>query len=69
MVTLTGFADSYAEKIDAEAAVKRVRGVRAVANDIEVRLLDERTDPEIAREAVLFHPSADLTITPLADKS
>jgi osmotically-inducible protein OsmY len=36
VVTLTGFADSYAAKIAAEAAVKSVRGVRAVANDIEV---------------------------------
>jgi osmotically-inducible protein OsmY len=52
VVTLTGFADSYAAKIAAEAAVKSVRGVRAVANDIEVRLLDERTDPEIAKDAL-----------------
>jgi osmotically-inducible protein OsmY len=52
VVTLTGFADSYAAKIATEEAVKRVRGVRAVANDIEVRLLDERTDPEIAKDAV-----------------
>ena len=52
VITLTGFVDSYAEKLAAEQTVKRVRGVRGVADDIEVRLRDERTDPEIAKEAV-----------------
>jgi osmotically-inducible protein OsmY len=52
VITLTGFVDSYAEKIAAEQAVKRVRGVRGVANDIEVKLQDERTDPEIAKDAI-----------------
>jgi osmotically-inducible protein OsmY len=54
VVTLTGFVKSYADKYEAEAAAKRVAGVVAVANDIEVRLpsVDERPDPEIAREAV-----------------
>jgi osmotically-inducible protein OsmY len=52
VITLTGFVDSYAEKIAAEEAVKRVRGVRAVANDIEVKVRDERTDPEIAKDAI-----------------
>ena len=39
---------------EAEAAAKRVAGVVAVANDIEVRMprFDERPDPEIARDAV-----------------
>ena len=41
VVTLTGFIDSYAGKLAAERVVKRVRGVRAVANDIKVRLLVE----------------------------
>jgi osmotically-inducible protein OsmY len=50
-VTLTGFVNSYAGKIAAERAAKRVRGVRAVANDVQVRLRLERTDPEIARDA------------------
>jgi osmotically-inducible protein OsmY len=49
--TLTGFIDSYAGKLAAERAAKRVRGVRAVANDIQVRLRLERTDDEIARDA------------------
>lgn len=50
VVTLTGFVDSYAGKLAAERAAKRVRGVRAVANDIQVRLRLERTDPEIAAD-------------------
>ena len=49
-VTLTGFIDSYAGKLAAERAAKRVRGVRAVANDIEVRLKLERTDADIAAD-------------------
>jgi osmotically-inducible protein OsmY len=54
VVMLTGFTKSYADKYEAETAAKRVSGVRAVVNDIEVRLpsVDERPDPEIAREAV-----------------
>jgi osmotically-inducible protein OsmY len=51
-VTLTGFVDSYAGKLAAERAAKRVRGVRAVANDIDVRLKLERTDADIAEDAV-----------------
>ena len=50
-VTLTGFIDSYAGKLAAERAAKRVRGVRAVANDIQVRLRLARTDEEIAHDA------------------
>ncbi len=50
-VTLTGFIDSYSGKLAAERAVKRVHGVRAVANDVEVRLRLERTDPDIAQDA------------------
>jgi osmotically-inducible protein OsmY len=54
VVTLAGFTKSYADKYEAEAAAKRVAGVAGVANDIEVRLpaLDERPDPDIARDAV-----------------
>jgi osmotically-inducible protein OsmY len=50
-VTLTGYIDTYAGKLAAERAAKRVRGVRAVANDIQVRLRLERTDADIARDA------------------
>ena len=54
VVTLTGFVHSYVDKYEAEAAAKRVAGVVGLANDIEVRLrnVDEKPDPEIAREAV-----------------
>ncbi len=52
VVTLTGFVHSYWDKDAAEKAVKRVYGVKGVANDIEVKLSSARTDPEIAREAV-----------------
>jgi osmotically-inducible protein OsmY len=51
VVTLTGFIDSYAGKLAAERAVKHVRGVRAVANDIIVRLKVDRTDADIATDA------------------
>ncbi|WP_439409058.1 BON domain-containing protein [Bradyrhizobium sp. DASA03076] len=54
IVTLAGFTRSYTDRLEAEAAAKRVAGVHAVANDIEVRLptIDQRPDPEIARDAV-----------------
>lgn len=51
VVTLTGFIDTYAGKLAAERVAKRVRGVRAVANDITVRLTVERTDADIAADA------------------
>jgi osmotically-inducible protein OsmY len=49
-VTLTGFVDTYAAKLAAERAAKRVAGVRVVANDIEVRLKLARTDADIAAD-------------------
>jgi osmotically-inducible protein OsmY len=53
VVTLSGWTDSFIKKWAAERAALRVRGVRAVANEIEVRLpgTAERTDPEIAAAA------------------
>ena len=50
-VTLTGFIDTYSGKLAAERAAKRVHGVRAVANDIDVRLRLDRTDADIAQDA------------------
>jgi osmotically-inducible protein OsmY len=49
VVTLTGWVDSYQKKWAAEDAAHRVRGVRVVANDIEVRLpsMPGKTDAEI----------------------
>src|SRR5258708_27358382 len=54
IVTLTGWVDSYTKKWAAEDAAKRVRGVKAVANDIEVRLprAAERTDADLAAAAL-----------------
>jgi osmotically-inducible protein OsmY len=54
VVTLTGFVPSYSDKYEAERVAKRVRGVTAVANDLEVKLAtgSERPDPDIARDAV-----------------
>jgi osmotically-inducible protein OsmY len=53
IVTLTGWVDSYTKKWAAEDAAHRVRGVKAVANDLEVRLPSaaERTDADIAAAA------------------
>lgn len=50
-VTLTGFIDTYWAKLAAERCAKRVRGVRAVANDLQVRLRLPSTDADIARDA------------------
>jgi osmotically-inducible protein OsmY len=51
-VTLTGYINTYAGKLAAERAAKRVRGVRGVANDLEVRLKIERTDADITADVV-----------------
>lgn len=54
VVTLSGTVDTYRKKIEAEAAAKKVIGVKAVAEDIEVKLSSngKRNDTDIA-EAVL----------------
>jgi osmotically-inducible protein OsmY len=71
VVTLTGWVDSYIKRWAAEDAAHRVRGVKAVANDIEVRLSTtaERTDADIAAAAVhalewdAFVPVENLDVT------
>src|SRR5205823_2417892 len=54
IVTLTGYVDSYTKRYYAEQAAKRVYGVKAVVNDLQVHLptSSERTDEDIARAAV-----------------
>jgi osmotically-inducible protein OsmY len=54
VITLTGHVESFAQKHAAETAVRRVKGVKAVAEEIEVRLPYEtkRSDEEIAGAAV-----------------
>jgi len=53
VVTLTGHVESLAEKHAAEVAARRIKGVRAIAEEIEVRLPFDakRTDDEIASAA------------------
>jgi osmotically-inducible protein OsmY len=64
IVTLSGIVDTYTKKLAAEQAAKRIAGVRAVAEDIQVGVSPyfRRTDAEIA-EAVLnalkWHTSVD----------
>ena len=52
-MTLTGVVDSYAKKLAAEKAAKGVYGVKAVAEDIEVKYTSDKgkTDTEIAKAA------------------
>ena len=54
IVTLTGFVDSYAKKLKAEAIVKDIKGVSALVEKIEVKFGGEGavTDAEIANQVV-----------------
>ena len=52
IVTLTGYVDSYAGKLAAERAAKRVAGVRVVASDINVCPRLPRTDADLACAAM-----------------
>ena len=54
IVTLTGTVDSYAKKLAAENAVKSVKGVKAVAEDIEVKYGTsfKRSDADIAKAVI-----------------
>jgi osmotically-inducible protein OsmY len=52
VVTLTGTVDTYLNKWRAEQAAHHVTGVTAVANDVTVRTIGERTDSDIAAAAV-----------------
>lgn len=69
VVTLTGYTDSYAAKLAAERAAQRVYGVRAVANDIQVKLEDDRNDTDVAhdclqalRNRITVPPQVKLTV-------
>ncbi|MGZ3468779.1 MAG: BON domain-containing protein, partial [Isosphaeraceae bacterium] len=54
IVTLSGYVSSYWEKYAAEKAAKRVYGVKAVVNELEVKLpgSSQRTDEDIALACV-----------------
>lgn len=61
VVTLTGTVETYSKKWAAERAALRVEGVQAVANDVKVKILGERTDTDIAR-AVADALEADIMV-------
>jgi osmotically-inducible protein OsmY len=69
IVTLTGWVDSYLKKWTAEEVAHRVNGVKAVANDLELKLATERTDADIAAAAIhaiewdAFVPSDKVQVT------
>ncbi|WP_102960434.1 BON domain-containing protein [Mangrovicella endophytica] len=54
VVTLTGHVSTYAEKLDAEDTVRRVKGVKGIAQEIEVRPFgaNKTADDEIAKRAL-----------------
>ncbi len=51
VVALSGVVKTYLDAYHAEKAAKRVHGVKGVANDIQVKLVNMRSDPDIAEEA------------------
>ncbi len=63
VVTLSGFVTSYAERCSAEHAAERVAGVRAVANELAVKIPIpfDRTDTEIAH-AVVYSLGYDIQV-------
>jgi osmotically-inducible protein OsmY len=54
VITLSGHVSTYMEKVEAERAVWRVKGVKAIAEEIEVRLAWDKkvSDDEIAKRAI-----------------
>jgi osmotically-inducible protein OsmY len=52
IVTLSGYVESYAAKLAAERAARKLYGVRAIANELDVRLAHDRIDPDIAKDAL-----------------
>jgi osmotically-inducible protein OsmY len=56
IVTLSGHVNNFAEKRAAEQGVLRIRGVRALVNELEVKLPNDsnRTDEDIARAVASF---------------
>lgn len=63
VVSLTGTVDSYAKKMEAETAAKKVIGVKALVENIEIKFPSSftKTDAEIAQE-VLTALSANLSV-------
>ncbi len=62
VVTLSGTVDSYTKKMEAEKAAKRVTGVKAIAEEIEIKFFSSsiKNDTEIARtiaDSLRWHSS------------
>jgi len=68
IVTLMGRVETGAERTAIEMAVRNIGGVRAIANDLRVERSPERSDTEIARDALqafrgyICLPADDLTV-------
>jgi hypothetical protein len=56
VVALTGHVANYSQKIAAVTAVRRVKGVRGIADEIEVRYLSsaKTSDDEVAQRALMM---------------
>jgi len=52
VVTLTGFVNTYAEKLAAERVTLKTYGVKGLANDLEVKPMFKKTDADIAAAAL-----------------
>jgi osmotically-inducible protein OsmY len=52
IVTLTGYVPTYAARLAAERAARKLYGVKAVANELQVKLARERVDPDLASDAL-----------------
>jgi Cu+-exporting ATPase len=54
VITLTGHVPNYTQKMTAERAAWRVKGVKAIAQEIQVRLANDKktNDDEIAQRAI-----------------
>jgi osmotically-inducible protein OsmY len=52
VVTLSGLVDDYAQKVAAEKAVKRIFGVKGLANELLVKMVCGRPDTDIAKDAI-----------------
>jgi osmotically-inducible protein OsmY len=52
IVTLSGYVPHYAARLAAERAARKLFGVRAVVNELQVKLAHERVDPDLASDAL-----------------
>jgi osmotically-inducible protein OsmY len=52
IVTLSGYVNTYVGGLKAERAARGVYGVKAVVNDLAVKLTEKRIDPDIAKDAI-----------------